>query len=86
MTKRSEEIRNHALTIIELMKGWTPEQRKTMSSAQAVLEGLALDVLELTDEKLVFAQVGVCPSCGSSDIKEIKIPLNSCKNCGCEWK
>lgn len=86
MTHREKHMREQANTVLELTKGFTPEKRQAFSNETSMMETLAFYVLELTDEKLVFSQVGQCPSCESTDVKDIKKPLCHCKNCGCEWE
>jgi formate dehydrogenase maturation protein FdhE len=95
MTSREKHMREQANAVLELTKGFTPEKRQTFSNETNMMETLAFYVLELTNEELVFAQVGVCPKCGSTDITE-HISLHAvnghryttytCNKCPCAWE
>jgi hypothetical protein len=86
MTERQKFMRDQANDTLELTKGFTPEQRKEFSNAASMMESLAFYVLELTNEELIFSQVGVCPLCDKPDIKEVNKKIYVCENCGCEWE
>lgn len=47
---RKEHIRKHAIMVLELTKGFTPEQRENMGNNLISLEDMAHYVLELTNE------------------------------------
>lgn len=47
-------LRKKAITVIELLKGHTPEQREMWSNSTKTCEELAGDILELTVDVEVF--------------------------------
>jgi len=54
--QQAAEIRKKAITVLELTKGFTPEQRSHSSNEFKTMEELAYDILELTSWEACEAQ------------------------------